>query len=570
MYVYASFPDFKCSNEKFQHELFIKYHKFFGDEPMANFPDFENINCDHIEFYNVFKVENVETVVEKARSQGCPPVLYDLRDDNFSGKPHGKIEFCISKKDDTHIETLARCHGGTLKQRIKDKSFHVATGISATKMLEEQTENDIVDWLLKRCKINVLPESDKFDNHVNVIGVDGQSQNPTYLRRAKGLVKNRRAQWVDDKTIRILESPDKPVEIVEPYKYHCQHQAESFARAIIPVPIDYPLQAGLPEGFQLHFAKLCELAKNIYMDMAKQPENYGLMLVDIESKDHNLARDGYRTIHKFVDTLSNLSNCSELNSHQLIINAEAFRKSLKGGRGLVSGPVPKYELIFSRLADFGFVISDFKGKPFSKKVESFMVEYPDYPKMIDTIKAYCDCWEALKSNKENVGLYHDAHHHYYRFDYKITADRENIPMLQWLNDDANFNGYSPQQKAFSIAFYEYSLQYKDVKFNGEYTYKSKRIARIWERGFIAMGQTEFILHARLKNIDSYMTEINAMPESIKKVMQTDNCLHCNFQGATAEHCKFRVNWSLDGQEHEGCAHACFYFDDFDVGLVPDY
>jgi len=45
----------------------------------------------------------------------------------------------------------------------------------------------------------------KFDNHVNVIGSNGQPQNPTYLRRAKGLVKNERAEWVDDKTIRMLD-----------------------------------------------------------------------------------------------------------------------------------------------------------------------------------------------------------------------------------------------------------------------------------------------------------------------------------------------------------------------------
>ena len=113
------------------------------------------------------------------------------------------------------------------------------------------------------------------------------------------------------------------------YKYHCQHQAEAFARAVIPIPKNYPLKSGLPKEFQPNFSKLCELAKDIYLDMAKQPEAYGLMLVDIESEDHNLARDGYRTIHRFGDLLSNLSRCGELKNHQLIVNAEEFRKSIK-------------------------------------------------------------------------------------------------------------------------------------------------------------------------------------------------------------------------------------------------
>jgi len=44
----------------------------------------------------------------------------------------------------------------------------------------------------------------KFDNIVNVIDVDDQPKNHTYLRRARGLVKDGRAEWVGEKTIRML------------------------------------------------------------------------------------------------------------------------------------------------------------------------------------------------------------------------------------------------------------------------------------------------------------------------------------------------------------------------------
>lgn len=355
------------------------------------------------------------------------------------------------------------------------------------------------------------------------------------------------------------------------YQYHCQHQAESFARAIIPVPNAYPLQAGLPEGFEAHFAKLCRLAKDVYMDMSKQPEAYGLMLVDIESKDHNLARDGYRTIHRFVDTLSCLSCCGELKDHRLVVDAESFRSVVKTGAGQASGSVPKYELIFSRLVAFGFNISDFEGKAFGKNTETFTVSYPEHPELIDTIKAYCACWGALGPNRETVKLWpKEFHHHYYRFDYKITADCEKIPLAQWVSDEADYLGYTPEQKAFSAAFYEYSLRYRDIKFDGDYTYKSKRIARMHQAGYIATGETGHFLHARLKNMDAYPAELDSMPESVKKHMNKDSCQFCGFQGATAEHCKFRIRWVLDGQPHTGCTHACFYFDDLNAARVPDY
>ena len=158
---------------------------------------------------------------------------------------------------------------------------------------------------------------------------------------------------------------------------------------------------------------------------------------------------------------------------------------------MVSGPVPKYELIFSRLVDFGFVISGFEGKPFGKKVESFTVEYPDHPKMTNTIKTYFDCWEALKADHSAVKIWDGGfHHHYYRFDYKVTADHDALTLRQWVNDEADYFRYSPEQKTFSIAFYEYSLRYKDVNFDGDYKYKSKRIARMYQAGFGAIGESE--------------------------------------------------------------------------------
>ena len=355
------------------------------------------------------------------------------------------------------------------------------------------------------------------------------------------------------------------------YKYHCQHQAENFARGIIAVPEKYPLMSGLPEIFGSRFEKLCELTKKIYLDMAKQPEGYGLMLVDIASNDHNLARDGYRTIHRFADTLSNLARCGELKDHKMIVDVGEFKKAVKKGAGLVSGPVPKYELILSRLVDFGFDISDFSGKPFGKNAEAFTVGYPDFPEMIDTIKSYCGCWEKLKANKSAVKISPGGfHHHFYRFDYKITSDLEKIPTPQWVSDEADYTGYSAGEKAFSLAFYEYSLFYKDINFDGDYNYKNKRIARIWQSKFRALGQSKFLFSVKIKSMDRYTAVLDGMPENIKKLFRKDCCNFCNFQGATPESCKFRVRWTFEGISHVGCAHACFNFDNFDIKNVPYY
>ena len=355
------------------------------------------------------------------------------------------------------------------------------------------------------------------------------------------------------------------------YSYHCQRQAEGFARAILPVPEDYPLREGMPEDFRPRFARLCALAKTIYLDMAKSPESYGLMLVDITSDDHNLARDGYRTIHRFVDTLSGLSRCGELNGPQLVISLAAFRQAVKKGTGAVSGPVPKYELIFSRLTEFGFVFSGFTGKPYGRQVEAFAVEYPDDPGMMEAIKLYCACWDSIKTDRGGVKVWpNEFHHHYYRFDYKITADLERIPVPQWIADEAGYAGYSPELKGFSLAFYEHSLRYKGLQFDGDYNYKSKRVARIQQAGYTAVGESAFHLSLKLRDLDRYMPEIEAMPESLRLPFTRSYCQYCNFQGATMERCKFRLHWAYGGEEQDGCAYQCFCFNDFGLALVPAY
>jgi len=293
------------------------------------------------------------------------------------------------------------------------------------------------------------------------------------------------------------------------YRYHIQHQAEDFARAILPVPEDYPLRPGLPEDFRPRFARLCALARSIYLDMAKRPENYGLVLVDIESKDHNLARDGYRSLHRLVDLLANLSRCGEPEGHLLRVSLEAFRQANKKGAGLVSGPVPRYELLFSRLAELGFVFSNFAGKAYGRQVESFTVEYPDDPGMIEAIQLYCSCWDALRADMCGVAIApNNFHHHYYRFDYKITADLVQIPVPQWIADEVDYEGYPAELKAFTAAFYEYSLRYKGLKFDGDYYCKSKRIARTQPSGWVSLNEARtFRLKLSLREPDRYMREL---------------------------------------------------------------
>ena len=120
------------------------------------------------------------------------------------------------------------------------------------------------------------------------------------------------------------------------FKFHCQHEAVVIANSILPVPEDYPLADGLPDDFRNHFLQLCELIKEMYIDMAKQPDAYGLVLTDYtiqpagsQSKDNGLIRKSRNSVNRLPDTLFRLSQNGEVHNHQLVVSLPDFKESLK-------------------------------------------------------------------------------------------------------------------------------------------------------------------------------------------------------------------------------------------------
>jgi hypothetical protein len=155
--IFIDFQKFQCGYNDFEQRLFIQYEKSFGKKIMNDFPTFEQIICEYVSFYNILKIKNIDNVIKSVREYGCPSIENELDICNLKNadKPHGKIEFCISKKDNSHIETLAHCFGTALKKRIKDKSLHGPVGIKVSKIVNRQTEEEIVNWLLEKNKLEI-------------------------------------------------------------------------------------------------------------------------------------------------------------------------------------------------------------------------------------------------------------------------------------------------------------------------------------------------------------------------------------------------------------------------------
>ncbi len=153
MHINVDFPKFNCTYHDFQAMLYESYNVLFGAEIMSDFPSYDQINCDYIEYYSILEVDNAKTVISELSEKKCIPEQLDKALWGKYKKAHGTIEFCLAMSDDTHIETLARCHGTALKKRITNTDFHRATGITPSIAINIITENEIVGWLKQKYNI---------------------------------------------------------------------------------------------------------------------------------------------------------------------------------------------------------------------------------------------------------------------------------------------------------------------------------------------------------------------------------------------------------------------------------
>lgn len=153
MDVEIDYPKFDCTYDSFEQNLYDHYYSVFGDKILSDFPSYDQLCCNYIEYSSVIKVENSADIMKKLETK-CIPEQLDKALWGQYKKPHGTIEFCAAANKDT-IEILARCHGTALKKRITDFSLQRTVGLIPSAAINGSTENCILNWLYKKHGIEV-------------------------------------------------------------------------------------------------------------------------------------------------------------------------------------------------------------------------------------------------------------------------------------------------------------------------------------------------------------------------------------------------------------------------------
>ncbi len=261
------------------------------------------------------------------------------------------------------------------------------------------------------------------------------------------------------------------------YKFHAQYQAIEYANSILPIPENYPLREGLDKNFRDNFKELTELARVIYHDIAENPEEYGVLLYDIN--DCNNGRiglfcpgpvlDSWKSLRRPVDIIYALSCSGEIKGEVLKVDARVLASKIKEMK------LSRYNLILDRLANIGFIFEGYANK---KIQDDFItVSYPQNPKIIKTLKTYCNCRNVEESQKIHI----KTDMNFYTFDYKFTADLSVLPEIDWVRDKV-FT-WDTNAKEFYLAFYQYmkkntNVIYKSDDFHSDFYINGQMAAKI--------------------------------------------------------------------------------------------
>ena len=375
-------------------------------------------------------------------------------------------------------------------------------------------------------------------------------------------------------------------------KYHIQYQALERANAILPVPENYPLKQGLADKFRGEMARLTEFARKIYRDIAENPEEYRLLLVDVYEQNNQqisfgIIRDSMNSLNKPFDVLCAVVRAGNINNGVLDVHIPAFMENIKKIKpGKLTGLNKKLNA-FEKL---GFDFGGYTGKDFADGREYFSVSFPCDPSILQTLKTYYDC---VADYPEDKGAWEDGcasfTHPFYLFDYKYTADPDVLPGIVWAKDKVR--NWESDAANFYTSFYEHVIKNPRIRYNGNFCKGSKIIARLryeddlWKqdmwcytnpeyKSIITRGMKTYFVLILYLPVKGKPDRFDLLPPHLLEYIKEKKCQDCDaFATQKAKNngkCPHTVVWEHRGEKIRSCSYYCFHFENPKIQDIETY
>lgn len=346
--------------------------------------------------------------------------------------------------------------------------------------------------------------------------------------------------------------------------YYVQLQSKYHLSLMRNIPIDFEvcddyLDTLDKEDFIEAFRTLHHIFSSYYETAFANPKELNLPCYNIADYRvfDKVVRDSEFSLLWLPVVLFAIGNASELHNIKLIVNTTQFKANLKG-RKIKHLP---YQIKF--LEEQGFLFTNWNGKNFSSKEETFLVEYPDNPNLFVVLKAATNKVHEIETNSSDPQ----------KFDfYRITQFPHMLESL-FKNSSNNVIPYTDEymirilDKPYSEFLPIWNTFMKEQGLTLIYDPSLNKNRYLNDKGKDSLNFIEYttyrrgedgicklMLRLKLYHPDKYMDYIESLPSEIKSSFHNVSCGHCS------ENCPRRITYTIDDEYKECC--GCFGFEFF--------
>lgn len=318
----------------------------------------------------------------------------------------------------------------------------------------------------------------------------------------------------------------------------------------------------LPETFKVHecfikfiskedfitaFKEIWDIYINIYGDIAKFPEIFGMPLYKPEDFNYftKQARDSRSAAYRPFILLYNLLISGDFQNGEFIMDVAKFKSVNK---------VKNIHILFERLSDYGFLFEGLKNYRVTN--QNISMSYNDNANVMFVLKLMAD--KAYSTNRFEDFLcchyklfYNDMNSADYGYNADVVADKmhtkEEQEFINAMDETLRELGYFSQPKSWNEGpGYAYYDKESVMKANGPYHY------------WMLSWKTKLVLYLRIRNASKCLAYLNQCPDTVKQIfLRSDSGCENRINGT----CQFGQEYTIDENTYWrcGCCSAPFYF-----------
>ncbi len=317
---------------------------------------------------------------------------------------------------------------------------------------------------------------------------------------------------------------------------------------------------GLSESsFHKAYIDLYRIIKKIYTDAKLDPEAMNLPLYKIDEVRamSNEARESGFSLLWFSSVLFALGLAGTVTDNKLIVNLAGFKAALKNHKH------KKLEIQIPYFEKQGFIFTNFDGKKFSTKSDTFTVSFGANPDILTVLCTAARKIDLVEHNKDKPGTF-DLYRltQFQHFQSTLFLDNsETIPdyddgyVVSVLEHDYDKEYYKEMMGFLREQGLEIRIEPHLLK-NRLFTKNGKDSLNHFEYTDYRYGkenESRLFLRLKLNNLNSYIDYIQTLPDDIKMAFKNVGCGHC------MEKCPRRLCYTIDGENKEACSCFCFQF-----------